>query len=112
MLAGFDLIDVPQDEPYAANTLTVGDTILTPVGFPKTRGLIEERGFKTLVIDISELRKAEAGLTCLSLIFESQDGTPDDFSRSRSCRARRPETMKSGAPCTVSRSRNRGSLSW
>ena len=73
LLAGFDLIDVPEDEPYAANTLTVGDTILTSSGFPKTRRLIEERGFKTQVIDISELQKAEAGLTCMSLIFESDD---------------------------------------
>ena len=68
-LAGFDLIDVPEDEPRAANTLTIGDTVLTPGGFAKTRALIEERGFKTLVIDISEFQKAEAGLTCLSLIF-------------------------------------------
>ncbi|HKQ79582.1 MAG TPA: arginine deiminase family protein [Blastocatellia bacterium] len=70
-LAGFNLIDVPEDEPCAANTLTIGDTILMSSGFPKTRGLIEARGFKTLMIDISELQKAEAGLTCLSLIFES-----------------------------------------
>jgi len=72
-LAGFDLIDVPEDEPWAANTLTIGDTVMTPSSFPKTRGLIEERGFKTLMIDVSELRKAEAGLTCLSLIFEGDD---------------------------------------
>ena len=72
-LAGFDLIDVPEDEPCAANILTIGDTVMTPVGFPKTRELIEERGFKTLMIDISELQKAEAGLTCLSLIFESDN---------------------------------------
>lgn len=72
-LAGFDLIDVPEDEPWAANTLTIGDTVMTPSSFPKTRGLIEERGFKTLMVDISELQKAEAGLTCLSLIFESDD---------------------------------------
>ena len=51
--------------------MTIGDTVMTPGGFPKTRGLIEARGFKTLTIDISELQKAEAGLTCLSLIFES-----------------------------------------
>jgi len=72
-LAGFDLIDVPEDEPWAANTLTIGDTVLTPGGFPKTIELIEKRGFRTLMIDISELRKAEAGLTCLSLIFESEN---------------------------------------
>ena len=72
-IAGFDLIDVPEGEPWAANTLTIGDTVMTPSSFPKTRGLIEERGFKTLMVDISELLKAEAGLTCLCLIFESDD---------------------------------------
>jgi dimethylargininase len=72
-LSGFDLIDVPDDEPCAANILTIGDTVMTPVGFPKTRELIEERGFKTLMIDINELQKAEAGLTCLSIIFESDN---------------------------------------
>ncbi len=71
-LEGFDLIDVPEDEPWAANTLTIGDTVLTPAGFPKTRKLIEERGFKTLMIDIGELQKAEAGLTCLSLVFKAE----------------------------------------
>src|SRR5262245_12038349 len=72
-LAEFDLIDVHEDEPWAANTLTIGDTVLTPSGFPKTRALIEERGFKTQAVDISELQKAEAGLTCLSLIFKNAD---------------------------------------
>ena len=72
-LAGFELIEVPEDEPCAANTLTIGDAVLTPSGFPKTRGLIEARGFKTLMIEISELQKAEAGLTCMSIIFESDN---------------------------------------
>jgi dimethylargininase len=70
-LAGFDLIEVAEDEPWGANALTIGDTVLTPGGFPKTRKLIEERGFKTLTMDISELQKAEAGLTCLSLVFKA-----------------------------------------
>jgi dimethylargininase len=72
-LAGFDLLDVPDDEPCSANILTIGDTVVTTVGFPKTRELIEKRGFKTLMIDISELQKAEAGLTCMSIIFESDN---------------------------------------
>lgn len=69
-LSEFKLIDVPGDEPWGANTLTIGETVLMPSIFPRTRSRIEECGFKTRVIDISELQKAEAGLTCLSLIFE------------------------------------------
>jgi dimethylargininase len=72
-LSEFTLIDVPEDEPWAANTLTVGGTVLMAEGFPGARTLLEERGFKTQTVDISELRKAEAGLTCLSVIFESND---------------------------------------
>jgi dimethylargininase len=68
-VAGFTLIDVPEDEPWAANTLTIGETVLRPDGFPQTRALLEKLGFKVRVIDISELQKAEAGLTCMSLIF-------------------------------------------
>ncbi len=68
-LAEFDLIDVPEDEPWAANALTIGETTLMLSGSPRARARLEERGFNTRVIDISELRKAEAGLTCLSLIF-------------------------------------------
>ncbi|MGH9754642.1 MAG: dimethylarginine dimethylaminohydrolase family protein [Blastocatellia bacterium] len=69
-LTEFDLINVPRYESWAANALAIGATVLTTSGFPKTRALIEERGFKIRVINISELQKAEAGLTCLSLVFE------------------------------------------
>jgi dimethylargininase len=72
-LAEFTLIDIPEDEPWAANSLTIGETVLAPDGFPRTQALLEDRGFKTRTIDISELRKAEAGLTCLSIILESDD---------------------------------------
>jgi dimethylargininase len=68
-LMEFDLINVPRYEPWAANALAVGDTVLTASLFPETRELLEERGFDVHTIDISEFQKAEAGLTCLSLIF-------------------------------------------
>lgn len=67
--AGFDLIKVPPDEPWAANTLTIGNKVLLTAGNPKSRLMIESRGFLVVELDISELQKAEAGLTCLSLIF-------------------------------------------
>ncbi len=66
----FKIIDVPPEEPYAANVLRIGDTVLIPSSFPKTRGLLESAGFNVMQIDISELQKAEAGVTCSSLIFE------------------------------------------
>ena len=69
-LHGFELIDVPDEEPAAANALLVKDVVIIPASFPKTRALLEERGFRVETIDLSELQKAEAGVTCTSLIFK------------------------------------------
>jgi len=69
-LAGFEWIDVDPEEPHAANALAVGGTVIFPSSFPRTRGRIEARGFLVTLLDISELQKAESGLTCSSLIFE------------------------------------------
>jgi dimethylargininase len=69
---GFDLIDVPIDEPAAANALTISDTVITPASFPKTRDLLESRNFRVRAIDLSELQKAEAGVTCCSVIFQGE----------------------------------------
>lgn len=46
----------------------------TPSCFPKTQALLEERGFCVRTIDVSELQRAEAGVTCCSLIFTDEAG--------------------------------------
>ncbi|MBX3280499.1 MAG: dimethylargininase [Acidobacteria bacterium] len=66
---GYELIDVPREEPLAANTLRIGDTVLVSASFPKTQDLLESLGLRAAALDISELEKAEAGLTCLSILF-------------------------------------------
>jgi dimethylargininase len=66
---GFDLVDVAQDEPGAANVLSVGGTIVMAESFPETRCALESRGYRVRSIDISELQKAESALTCSSLFF-------------------------------------------
>jgi dimethylargininase len=68
----FELIDVPNEEPAAANALLVRDVVIMPASFPKTRSLLEQRGFRVQTIDLSELQKAEAGVTCTSLIFNTE----------------------------------------
>ena len=69
-LQGFDLLDVPEEEEAAANALLLNDVVVMPgLAFPKTRVLLEERGFPVRTVDLSELQKAEAGVTCCSLIF-------------------------------------------
>src|SRR5579864_2249342 len=69
--SGYDWIDVHPAEPHAANALALQNTIIFPASFPHTRALIEARGFHITPLDISELQKAESGLTCSSLIFEA-----------------------------------------
>jgi dimethylargininase len=65
----FKIIDVPDDEPSAADVLPIGDTLLVPSGFPRTCEILEAAGIKVRPIDVSELQKAEAGVTCMSLLF-------------------------------------------
>src|SRR5580693_1169074 len=55
--AGYDWIDVDPAEPHAANALALGDTIIFPASFPRTRARIEARGFHVTPLDISELQK-------------------------------------------------------
>jgi dimethylargininase len=68
-LEGFEWVDVDPAEPHAGNALAIGDAVIFPASFPKTREKIEARGFKVHSLDISELQKAESGLTCSSLLF-------------------------------------------
>jgi len=69
-LVGYEWIDVDPAEPHAANALALGGTVIFPASFPRTRASIEARGFQVSALDISELQKAESGLTCSSLLFE------------------------------------------
>jgi dimethylargininase len=68
---GLTIIDVPASEPRAANVLTIGDTVLAPESFPETVNVIEQLDWKVRTLDISELMKAEAGLTCSSIVLET-----------------------------------------
>lgn len=68
---GFDWVDVDSTEPHAGNALVIGESIVFPASFPKTRAHIEAKGFRVESLDISELQKAESGLTCSSLLFDS-----------------------------------------
>ena len=68
-LAGFAQIVVPDGEEYAANCLDLGNRVLVADGFPRTRELLEREGFEVQALDVSEFRKLDGGLSCLSLRF-------------------------------------------
>ena len=68
---GLNLAHTPAEEPWSANVLRVGETVCVQAGFPRAVELIERVAERIEIVDISELRKAEAGLTCSSIVFES-----------------------------------------
>lgn len=65
----YHIIEVPMAESYAANSLWINGSVLVPKGFPKTLNLIKREGFSTIEVDVSEFRKLDGGLSCLSLRF-------------------------------------------
>jgi len=63
------IIRVEERETYAANCLLANGTVLAPAGFPKVKQQIAELGYPIIELDMSEFRKMDGGLTCLSLVF-------------------------------------------
>ena len=66
---GYQLVRVPADESYACNCVMVNDHVLVPAGFPWLRSTLSELGYKAIVLNASEFRKMDGGLSCLSLRF-------------------------------------------
>jgi dimethylargininase len=60
---------IDKDEIYASNTLWINDTLLTPKGFPKTLNQLQFLGMPIIELDMSEARKMDGGLSCMSLRF-------------------------------------------
>ncbi len=65
----FRKIVVPEHEAYAANCIRVNDRVIMPSGYPETEGKIRDSGFAVSLVDSSEYRKLDGGLSCLSLRF-------------------------------------------
>jgi dimethylargininase len=63
------LSHIQVQEEAAADVLAIGNTVVIPASFPETARTLEHAGWRVLPIDVSELQKAEAGVTCMSLIF-------------------------------------------
>jgi len=70
IFTGMTLVAVADDEPFAANTLTLGGVTLVASSCPRTAAILSARGAVTRAVDLSELAKAEGALTCSSLIVE------------------------------------------
>ena len=67
--ADYDRMMLDRADGYAANSVVINDSILTPKGFPRVSRLLGQTGLKVIEVDASEARKMDGGLSCLSLRF-------------------------------------------
>jgi len=67
MLAGCDVIEVDVAESYAANCVRVNDQVLVAAGNPLLSAALRSRGYRLCELDMSDFRKMDGGLSCLSL---------------------------------------------
>jgi len=67
--AEFDRIEIDAVEAYAANCVWINNRVLVASGYPKTSQLIADLGYQVIELDVSEFRKLDGGLSCLSLRF-------------------------------------------
>lgn len=66
--AGVSVVDADPAEPFGANVMAVNGRIFAQWNAPVTAARIASHGFPVTLLDIAEFQKAEAGLTCLSLL--------------------------------------------
>ena len=69
VFSDYKKIIIPESESYAANCIWVNSKVLVPAGYPITAKLIEQAGYEVVLVDTSEFRKIDGGLSCLSLRF-------------------------------------------
>ncbi len=65
----FNILPIDEEESYSANCIWLNGSVLIPKGYPKARATIEQAGYSTKEVDVSEFRKLDGGLSCLSLRF-------------------------------------------
>jgi dimethylargininase len=71
LFAGFDIVVTPPGEEAAANALRVNETVFVGAHFPRTIDLLTGRGYNTVPLPVSQIAKLDAGLSCMSLRWQS-----------------------------------------
>jgi dimethylargininase len=66
--AGWQLVDVDPEEPFAGNALLAGDAVIYPTAFPRTAARLREHGLTVHLVPADELAKAEGGVTCCCVL--------------------------------------------
>lgn len=67
--ASYEKIIVPDKEAYGANCIWMNGTVIVPAGYETVQKAVEDAGYDVIVVDTSEFRKIDGGLSCLSLRF-------------------------------------------
>jgi len=67
--AGWTILEVPPGEDYAANAVLVNGRVLVADGFPLFAAAVRALGLTVVPLGMSEFRKLDGGLSCLSLRF-------------------------------------------
>lgn len=64
-----EVMTLPAEEGYAADLMPINDSIFIVKGFPTVKAIAERYSEKVIELDMSEFRKMDGGLTCLSLRY-------------------------------------------
>lgn len=72
LFADYQVLEVDEREPFAANGVLIGDVVLYPSAFPHTQQRLEAAGIKLKLVDASELAKAEGAVTCCSILVNEE----------------------------------------
>ncbi|MFW5952067.1 MAG: dimethylarginine dimethylaminohydrolase family protein [Gemmatimonadota bacterium] len=71
--SGYDMVAVDPTEPFAANVLLVGDAVVVATAHVLTAERLTAVGVRVIAVDVSELGKAEGGVTCCSILLEEAE---------------------------------------
>ena len=66
---GYEIIRVEAAENYAANCLRINEYVLLAAGYPALMASLQKHRLQIITLDMSEFRKMDGGLSCLSLRF-------------------------------------------
>lgn len=66
---GFNLIVLDEDEYYAADCIYINGKLIITAGYPKFKSKVQAIGYDIIELNMSEFKKMDGALTCLSLLF-------------------------------------------
>lgn len=65
----YEKIVIGKEDEYSANCIRVNDYVIIPSGYEETKRKLNNAGYQTIELDMSEVQKHDGGLSCLSLRF-------------------------------------------